>query len=687
MYDENALRQLEIGPKYQTNTRDNAAIDEFYIPVLSVAKSYDRLSGYFSSASLALAARGIAALIENGGKMRLICSPLLTQDDVEMLNKAWSDNGKIELDEFCSRIFEFDAETIERDHLAAFAWLLKNGRLDIKLAVPTRENGEIIAGALDHEKIGIVKDAFGDVISFSGSNNETINGWLENKEEFKVFKSWVAGQGEYCTLDELDFEKHWNGVQEHVRTVELSDAIRQKLISTSDGFDKEQYVYRHYTRQRGIKQVWQSLNLYDYQNAAICKWWDNRCRLLFRMATGSGKTRTAIGCINRLMEEYANDRFFCVIAVPTTDLCGQWVGELKNRIIADTKFIVANSRNEGWKGELSSEISDIKLGLSLYKAIMVVTTHTTASSDYFCELVNSLNKEVMTILIGDEVHGMGAAIHKKALLENYQKRIGLSATPDRMFDEEGTEMLIEYFGNDDYQFGIKEALKYQRVCPYNYHPILVHLTEDEWCRYQSLTDKIAKLSNAAHHDPEIKDRLEQLLRDRAMIVQAASGKLPRLSKLIADQVDLFKGKALAFTCPQLFKEVQNIFVRNDLAAHSYCEKDGKERPNILKDFTDGRYDVLVAMNCLNEGIDVPDARVEVLVSSSTNPREYIQRLGRVIRKAPGKICAEVFDFLVVPERENSGLIERDFKRAAYIASCAQNSAEAISIMFSKLKEK
>ena len=245
------LKDLELKSQYRTKPLDRASVvSTFYIPVLEVAVQYDRLSGFFSSSSLALAAKGIAALIANGGRMRLICSPRLSTEDAETLKKiASGDRMDVDYGLYLKNEFLPTASQIEKDHLSALGWMLQNERLEIMLAVVQEADGSISTETLFHPKVGIVTDAEGLEISFSGSNNETVSGWADNQEEFKVFKSWENGQYTYYQNDRYDFEQYWRNNAEGVLCFDLPTAFRKHLIQASHGFNREAFLAKYYIHE------------------------------------------------------------------------------------------------------------------------------------------------------------------------------------------------------------------------------------------------------------------------------------------------------------------------------------------------------------------------------------------------------------------------------------------------------
>ena len=688
------FQDMDIRPSYET-LGDCDPVTEFYIPVLSKSVEYDRSVGFFSSASLALAARGIAGLINNRGKMRLVVSPHFSQADLNAIRDAERTQEDAIEDVMREALSDIEAlaDEIERDHVKALGWMLRNGYLDIRVACIVDNDGNVLADQLFHQKIGILKDADGNALSFSGSINETAAGWLYNSEEFKVFKSWDDGQRAFFDSDVKKFEEIWGNRRNRVKVFEPRGAFCDYLVAEGKDFDIE---YSSLSRECSRTKR-KTISLFPYQREAVQTW--RRCggRLLFEMATGTGKTRTALACLNELLSKRIN--LVCVIATPQSTLSRQWEKELHALSIECDSIVFADSSaglGTTWLKRIQEGISRILIGRM--RSLVIFTTHASASDEKLIREIEGLPGSISACLIADEVHGLGAAKQKRALSERYDYRIGLSATPGRWFDETGTAHIQAYFG-ESFAFPTASAQNTLNpltgkpfLCPYRYHLIFTTLTDDESERYCELSKRISRLSHS--DDPEIQDRLDKLLRDRANIKKDAENKLHEFSRLLdAETFD----KTLVFTSPARIDEVESILSRHRVAAHRYSGKQGtvrraeygglSEREYILKLFKQGDYEALVAMKCLDEGIDVPEARVAILLSSSTNPREYVQRIGRVIRQAPGKESADIYDFIVEPDwnrlrevcdlQEERKLFELEMRRVEDMRANSLNSTEVL----------
>lgn len=660
------LQSLQLKSSYESKVDD--LVQDFYVPVLECAVNYDRIAGFFSSSSLAVASQGIAALIANSGHMRLLASPRLNKQDAEIIHRVTQSP-----EEFVQKRMLDDLETlgseIERDHISALGWMLANDYLEIQLVEPLDDKGKVSnGGEIFHQKIGVVRDGSGRRISFSGSINESASGWLSNIEEFKVFRDWLPGQEEFVDIDETRFETYWNHQNQFVRVSDLPSAVKEKLITYGDDFDREEYIARYYqkikAKRSAAQKVDNNLSLFWYQKAAMEKWIGNGCRMLFEMATGTGKTRTALACVNHLMK--TNKQIIVVIACPEATLSRQWESnEVKPAGFIFDQSIIADGTNTKWRTQLPTAINKIIAGYR--NNLIIYTTHTTSCNKDFIPIIESVPLRIPVCFVGDEAHGLGAFQSKKALVERYNYRIGLSATPERWFDDVGTTVLHRFFGEESYEFTIADALtnfnpitKKTFLVNYFYHLIFVQLSEKEIEKYMQLSKRISKLSRInKNKEDEYHKLYENLLFARADIQKNAESKMYALESLLRSM----KGDTrnlLIFTSPEQINNVMSLLKELKIPAHRFTQSEGtkksenygelSEREYIIHHFKKGVFHALVAISCLDEGIDIPSADKAILMANSTNPREYIQRIGRVIRQAPNKKKADIYDFIVTPDR-------------------------------------
>ena len=701
-----SFKSLDIKTSYESGVGD--IVQDFYEPVLTEAILYDRISGFFTSTSLAVAASGMCNFIKNGGIMRIITSPILSSDDVKIIEQLIENKGKIS-----SKDLGLDLDTLEdafiSDHVKAFGWLLSTGKLDIRLAILLGDDNKpvtkekILSAGLFHQKIGILTDIEGNHISFSGSINETASAWTKNDEEFKVFKEWEESSSYYYE-DRERFNTIWDGKKRNVVIVDLPHAIKNELINFSKDFDVEKISAKQYI-ERKKKQASpfeiDGISLFYYQKEALENWKKYGFSMLFEMATGTGKTRTAIAGFNYVKHKHS--RTITIIACPQNALAKQWKeNEVASFNLNYDKEIIIDGTVPNWK----SLLKDVCLenGAGFADHCIVYTTHNTASSDSFISiLINNKSPKTVLTFVGDEVHWLGAKKLRKALLPIYEYRIGLSATPSRWFDDVGTRLLENYFGNNHYEFTLKDALAEINpitgkhfLVDYMYLLSRIKLNEEEGQRYAELTEKISKLYRLKDSDPEAAEAYDRLLQKRAEIIKNAENKYLILSNILNKMID--EGQLenlLIFVSPQQKTKVLEMLESKGVVHHQLTQEEGNaprkeysgltERQYIIKLFKENKYQALVAIKCLDEGIDIPSACRGILMASSTNPREYVQRIGRIIRQDKDKKLAYLYDICV----ESSGSLNEDLqdidakiranecKRLQEISENAINSIDAL----------
>ena len=421
------------------------------------------------------------------------------------------------------------------------------------------------------------------------------------------------------------------------------------------------------------------------------------------MATGTGKTRTAIAGIKYLNE--TRKRLVTIITTPQNTLSKQWKDEVDAQKLSFDESVIVDGSVQKWDELLVKLL--LKNGAGMADHICLYTTHNTASSDKFTQAVlHNLHTGTDTLFVGDETHWLGARKFQQALLPCYKYRIGLSATPSRWFDDAGTAKLVEYYGSANFEFTIKDALtEYNPMTGkhflVNYHYLIskVSLNEDETEEYKNVSGRIRKLWNVKDNDPDAALTIERLMEKRANIIRNASAKYNQLEMILDGLQE--KGRIedlIIFVSPQQITEVLNILAARGIIFHKLTEKEGtkaekrfgnkSEREHIISKFKSKDYQVIVAIKCMDEGIDIPTANVGILMASSTNPREYVQRIGRIIRQSPNKLSATLYDICVDTihsVNDEDTAFERKIRakeqiRLKEIAGNAINSIDALTVI-------
>jgi superfamily II DNA or RNA helicase len=668
-----------------SSTLDSSSADliaDFFVPALTSAVCYDRGVGYFSSGWLRITAKGMLAFAANGGRARWVTSPILQEEDWQALQSGEQARFDPILRAAIARNIMDLEHALEHDTLSALAWMVADNVLDFRLALPTNK----LTGGDFHDKFGIFTDKEGDQVSFNGSYNESIQG-TRNYESIKIFRSWESAFTPLVQADVVRFDRLWNNQDPNVFVFALPEAAHAQILQLRK--HERPYPLPPWLKQPVLKEqnvayqtiqpvIPSSIQLRPYQNEAIDAWFVHRCRGLFEMATGTGKTITALAASAKLYQR--EGRLTVIITVPYQHLVDQWRDEAQ---AFGYQPILAYQSKAKWLEELNHTILDFIGGYRNF--ISVITTHTTFASPDFQATIARLNGPVL--LIADEAHHLGAEHRRHHYPTNVPFRLALSATPDRWFDDAGTAALRAYFGSTVFSFPLEKAIGVS-LTPYYYYPHLVELTEDELAEYRALTLKIARLFGK--DEPDAASMLELLLMRRARLLNVASNKLVVLSQLIdrAKQID----HTLFYCAPGQIDDVVRLlgWEKGLLLNRFTAEESNAERQQRLADFARGEIQALVAMKCLDEGVDVPTTRTAYFLASSGNPREFIQRRGRILRKSPGKEYSVIHDLIAVPppatEDSETFPIERsilrhEMQRFKEFAEPALNKHEALDVIW------
>ena len=687
------LTNIPLKISYRTG-RDNL-VKEFFIPCLESSLLYRRAAGYFTSAGLALAARGIASLASRRGKMQLVVSPHLEPADVEVLQSATS-NPALALRAIVARSLADIEDALIKDRLNALAWLADAGLLEIKLALRLDARGNFTRGIF-HEKTGIFTDKDGNHVAFAGSSNETAGGLVENFESIKVFYSWRDQEGR--VLEEVEnFDALWNNSTPGLRVLEFSTIGRELLERYRDPEKPPAGLSLNRVNEPSPQVEFcppSGLELRPYQVDAIRAWSKAGGKGIFAMATGSGKTITALTLASKVAEK--NLPLVVIVVCPFINLCKQWLREMAAFGLLPVACFEGRNR---WQAELEEGYQRISVGISRIHSI--VATNATFQNESFQAriLPRIASSSVHHLLIADEVHNLGAEGMRKSLPEGIAMRLGLSATPERYYDPVGTKAVADYFGNIVYKYPLSLAIEDGRLCRYLYYPIPVALTDAEAKEYEEITTKLSKFYSQ-DEDYEIQQAAMRLLIKRARLLAVAENKLAALDQIITSLREPPKkaifycgdGRTTDAITDEEVRQIQAVSrllgEKHGLRVRNFTFREStEEREEILRDLSSGFLDGVVAIRCLDEGIDLPDLRMAFLLASSTNPRQFIQRRGRLLRNAPGKNRAVIYDFVVKPPDlggtlDDSGFnmersfFQRELKRIVEFCGTAENGPEAL----------
>lgn len=653
-----SLRDLKLKNIYRNSTDE--IINDLVVPLLKESHNYYRGVGFFTSSWIRLVTKGLKSIIENDGKIYLITSPKLSKEDWEAItigNKAKND---LILYSAIKRTIDDEFDIITKSEcLNLFSWLIADGIIDLKFALCKNNIG------MYHDKLAIFEDKDNNFVCLHGSFNDSLQATY-NGESFSVFRSWENGQNEYVLDHYYEFKNMWDNNNSFYNVIDIPDLIKvefEKYKSSSRPYKKKNEEQLH------LPKFIKKLN--DYQEEAIQAVVNNNWNGILEMATGTGKTITSLAMSLRYYE--IKRRIFLIVIVPFNHLVSQW-----EDIIISFGYkvpIKCNNNKNSWYSNLNKRIRSYNSRISDIECL--ITTYTTFANDNFQDLIRKIKDNV--VLVADECHYAGSSSLRYKIPESFDAKVGLSATPDRWCDEEGTSYVRSYFSNTVYEYGMDKAIKNGYLTEYNYKANVIELTNDEYSEYQKLT---LKITNLLRRNEKIdgESNLKYLILKRAEIISKAENKIPLFVEQILEQYKQGRIDHTLVYCAKgqskfITKKLANLGIRVHEFTHTVSTS---ERKKVLKAFDDGDIEVLVAIKCLDEGVDVPSTRTAYFLSSTSNPREFIQRRGRVLRKYERKYKSEIIDFIVFPPfSENNysvdvSIIEKDMPRFAEFSKYAFN---------------
>jgi len=708
----------------------------FYLQGLANSSEFHLLLGYFSSAAINLLSIGFATFISKGGKMRMVINHLLSEKDKEAILKAenrYEINKIFDLEDVVSlgRILDdYDTQFFE-----CLAYLIAEKRIEIKVIKPKDRRG------IAHYKSGVFNDGE-NMVGYKASCNFTLFGLSENLEELEAFLSWENGRSNKLIKKQLrvidDYFNERDEDVEYISADKIEVAIKDRfgkkdihelIIREEDLFKRKMslinnvkikstilQLYENIDNERNIPKFPYNPGPREYQQTALNNWKANNQQGLFAMATGTGKTITSLNC---LLEVYKKTGYYkALILVPTITLVNQWEDECKKFNFNILVKVCSKSKN--WKSDISGILLQEKLSPTEKISFVIISTYASFSrSNIFVEL-NQLPAK--TLLISDECHNMGSPTLLKHLpYISSKRRIGLSATPERQFDEEGNRKLFSFFNSESaytYEYTMEEAIHKEVLSRYYYFPHLVSLTESEQNEYLKLSLKIAKYFNRRKGCFDTADSiLTAMLLARKRIIHKAFNKVSVFRSIIDEQ---FKKKGnLKYTLvyvpegndPSDYFETDIYTQTDDLAndkdavhlidvfTKAVRDVDNRitvkkfisgtnEKDDILEQFANGKIEVLTSMKCLDEGVDVPRAELAIFCASTGNPRQFVQRRGRILRKHPLKPFAYIHDLVVIPEVNQTSdsyemersMLKKELERVNNFATLAENSSYTVNIL-------
>lgn len=721
----------------------------FFSEALCNATSFDIKLGFFSSSAINVLADGFAAFLYNGGRMRMIINDVLSEEDRNAMVVAESDINTPYFDLTAIDRISYTLSKRDEHFFECLSWLIRHERIEIKIITPKVGNG------IAHSKCGVFSDGINKV-AFDGSCNFSRMALIENIESINAFCDW-DGERDNDRINDIinDFNRTFSGedqtvkylktdqiithitkVYKHKNIKELledeqrilhnviennvSDSIRRILMRAKDKVTA--IVDTLNKEKKSIKDKHSVIPIPQfpfpepraYQKEAFNNWKISQ-KGLFAMATGTGKTLTSLNC---LLQIYNKFKFYqALILVPTITLVEQWEDECKR--FNFSHIIKVSSKNHGWR----SEIDDIKLKESLAEddelpsSFIIIATYASFSRESAFKQLMSLSKKTQRqmLLIADEAHNVGAPnIISKLDQVKILRRIGLSATPERQFDDNGNNAVMKFFGCDDkytFEYSMKDAIDNGFLCRYKYYPHVVRLNEGEMAEYKKISLQLAKFYNIDEGTfSDADDIVMRLLLKRKRIIHKAQNKEDVFCQIVKQRFE--ECGNLKYTLVyvpegiQLENVAQYAMTDNpinevdvDKLIDKYTQIIQKisptttvkkfisgiqNRDEVLKKFANGDIEVLTSMKCLDEGVDVPRSELAIFCASTGNPRQFIQRRGRILRTHPDKHIAIIHDLVVAPEFDSTeenynmerNLLKGELQRVKDFAGLSENPAFA-----------
>lgn len=673
------LSELTLQTSYHKG-RDDIA-EAFYLPCMRRASEYDRAVGYFRSTAFIIAWPALREFVQRRGKIRVLCSQVLASDDIDALDKGYAARVDSALAaRFLEEVRSLLRDDILREPARILAALVANGTIELQIAVLRETQVRTSSGRIFHDKLGIFRDDSNNVVIFKGSMNETWTGLAAdgNLESVDVAATWMGARDlERARAEETYFSDLWSNRYPTLTVRPFPDVAREELVDAADP-DWESTAERLTLAPDSFQtKDFRGRTLRPHQAAGLASWTANDRRGILAFATGSGKTFTAITAIREAIADHGE---VVVIVVPDQVLFTQWYKEIEETI-SDARILRAGAGYSGWRESLRLWTSP-----GDQPRIVLATVQTAASEDFRQRLAAGPH----LMLVADEVHRLGSP-HNRQLLDErlFGARLGLSATPERAGDPIGTGALLGFFrGVLEPRYTLADAVRDGVLTRYFYRPHTVVLSDDEADEWRTLTNEIGQLRGrlaSANHSDGLEERLQRLFIKRARVVKHAAAKVPLAVTVLSEEYQ--RGQRWIVYCEdlnQLNAVSGALFARGiqNLPFHSQMEGDRNETLRWL----DRRGGVVVAIKCLDEGVDVPSVTHALILASSKNPREFIQRRGRVLRTAPGKALAYVHDAIVLsPKTVNDGekiadpITAGELARAVEFAQHADNPASAADL--------
>ena len=658
-----SFKNLEIRHSY-INQGPDGLVEGFLNPALKYAVEYKRSVGYFSSDGLIPLMDGLMGLARNQGKIKLIASPKLKEEDVEAINTGYAQRQNYIAKAF-TRDFVEEVEKLPDIKLQFLCELIRSNVLEIKIVVL---KGQDFANGIYHDKLGILYDIAGNAIAFYGSSNASFGGYKGNYERVRLAKSWEAGFAEIVEEEEQEFDSLWENTNPFLEVFNYTEIAEKEVLDI--------------IKRRSSESCKTAVQLRDYQEAAIEAWVKNNYHGFYVMATGTGKTWTAIYSAKALVEQHP---CMIVICAPYKHLVRQWAEDVE-KAFPEAKIIMVSSENPGWDNQITTEIIRARYNPNIQ--LIVISTITSFRKEKFGDTVRKQKGE--KLLIVDEAHRF--TDHPDSLKTEYTYMLGLSATPYSGKSPAKGKALMEFFGGQVFSLPIEEALDRGFLVPYYYYPIFVNATGEEEDRFQKYSSMILScFKDNVCIDPE---KLVKALRGRLRVISMAEAKMARLKSIIENDIEEEDHFVVYCGDGHLFdkngdelRHIQAVMIvlsELDYKTSQFTAKENMAtRMDLVDSFNKGQIDALAAIRCLDEGINIPSIKSALILSSNDDYREFVQRRGRILRLYPGKEYAKIYDVVVLPSTLSDVWAAIELRRFHEYARLAKNWDE-LSGTFTRL---
>lgn len=647
-----SFKNHNISLRYRSDVNDMPK--DVLIPILRETVTYKRAVGFFSTSALVTLSVGLFDMAQRGGQVKVICSPKLSDEDIKAIEFGYETREKV-LERALVINLTSPINEFQEERLNLVATMVASGMMEFKVAFVENFTGK----NMYHEKYAVFIDEEGNRICHTGGVNESENAYNENFDSLFMFCSWKDdSQQEGARLIEEDFDRLWENNTEKLSVIPFPQIAIDKLLQYKRDVvdwktDEKEFLVSKILKTEPKFHIPANVRLREYQEKAIAKWFEQNCSGIFSMCTGAGKTYTALACMVELAETL-KEKLAVFIVCPYIHLVGQWEEDVVEWGITP---IIAHSKSpqKDWESRIRRAVRRFVTDGTPF---ICITTNDTFQGDKLHPFVERIPDGSNTLLIIDEAHNFGAERLSLSLPDHFKFRIALSATIRRHMDKSGTARLFDYFGDECITYGLEQAIDEGALVHYEYYPIPVYLDEDEQEEFVALSNELKRYLISENGKLKLSEAAKPVIYKRTRLLAKARQKIDLLMSLIEpyrtdNNILVYCG---ATKNEDDSGEIRQIDLVTNKLRSEYgmsvqrftAEENLIERQRIKHYFSEGVYQAITAIKCLDEGVNIPGIKLAFILSSSRNPKEFIQRRGRLLRTAPGKEKAYIYDFVTLP---------------------------------------